>query len=119
MRLPHTIGFPRMRQEPGERRVFLPEFVQFVAGLGVDVYVEEGYGSRSGYTFEHYKRASPRVYLCDRAEAFRQDVVLILRSPKSDEFPLIRRGATLVSMLHYPTSPERVARMCDLGIHGI
>ena len=44
MTLPKSIGFPRMMQEPGEKRVFLPEFIQFIANLGVKVYVEEGYG---------------------------------------------------------------------------
>jgi alanine dehydrogenase len=119
MNLLRSIGFPRMRQEPGERRVFLPEFIQFVASLGAKVFVEEGYGSRSGYTFADYKRASPNVSLCSRAQAFQQDVILILRSPKPDEFPLVKRGATLVSMLHYPTRPKRVARLQELGIKGI
>ena len=27
MTLPHAIGFPRMMKEPGEKRVFLPEFI--------------------------------------------------------------------------------------------
>lgn len=119
MNLPRTIGFPRMRQEPGEKRVFLPAFIQFVAGLGVKVYVEDGYGSRSGYTFENYKRASPNVFVCSHEEAFQQDVSLILRSPKPEEFKLVKRGTTLISMLHYPTRPKRVARLQELAINAI
>jgi alanine dehydrogenase len=41
-----------MGNEAGEKRVFLPEFVQFVALLGVNVFIEEGYGSNSGYLFK-------------------------------------------------------------------
>jgi alanine dehydrogenase len=119
MNLPKTIGFPRMRQEPGEKRVFLPEFIQFIAGLGAKVYIEEGYGSRSGYDFEDYKRANSNVFVCSREQAFQKDVILILRSPKSDEFQLIKRGTTLISMLHYPTRPKRVARLKELGINAI
>jgi alanine dehydrogenase len=119
MNLPKTIGFPRMRQEPGEKRVFLPDFIQFVADLGAKVYIEEGYGSRTGYDFEDYKRASPNVFVCNREQAFQKDVVLILRSPKPDEFQLVKRGAILISMLHYPTRPKRVARLQELGIHAI
>lgn len=119
MNLPKTIGFPRMRQESGEKRVFLPEFIQFIAGLGAKVYVEEGYGSRSGYSFEDYKQASPNVFVCSREQAFQQDVVLILRSPKPDEFQLVKRGTVLMSMLHYPTRPKRVARLKELGIKAI
>ncbi|MDQ2692754.1 MAG: alanine dehydrogenase [Chloroflexota bacterium] len=119
MTSPKSIGFPRMMQEPGEKRVFLPEFIQFIAGLGVKVYIEEGYGSRSGYTFADYKRASPNVVMCTREQAFQKDVVLILRSPKSDEFQLVGRGTILISMLHYPTRPQRVDRLRELGIHAI
>jgi len=119
MNLPKSMGFPRMRQEPGEKRVFLPEFIQFIAGLGVKVYIEEGYGSRSGYTFADYKRANPNVLMCNREQAFKKDVVLILRSPKPDEFQLVKRGTTLISMLHYPTRPKRVERLVKLGINSI
>jgi alanine dehydrogenase len=58
MNPPKTIGFPRMRNEVGEKRVFLPEFIQYLANHGMEVYIEEGYGARSGYTYEDYKRAS-------------------------------------------------------------
>jgi len=116
---PKTIGFPRMKVEAGEKRVFLPEFIQFIARLGAKVYVEEGYGSRSGYTFEDYKLASPNVFMCSREDAFQKDVSLILRSPKPDEFQLVKRGSVLISMLHYPTRPKRIAQLQELGINSI
>ncbi|HEY5729580.1 MAG TPA: hypothetical protein VIS72_05980 [Anaerolineales bacterium] len=119
MSLPKSIGFPRMMNEAGEKRVFLPEFIQFIANLGVKVYVEEGYGSRSGYTFEDYKLASANVFMCSRQEAFQKDVSLVLRSPKLDEFQLVKRGTILISMLHYPTRPKRIARLQELGINSI
>jgi len=119
MSIPKTIGFPRMRQEAGEKRVFLPEFIHYLVGLGVHVYIEEGYGARSGYSFEDYKRANPNIHMCGREEVFQKDVTLILRSPKPDEFQLLKRSSTLVSMLHYPTRPKRVARLKELGIKAI
>ncbi len=119
MNIPTSIGFPRMRQEAGEKRVFLPEFIHHLAGLGAQVYIEEGYGARSGFSFEDYKRANPNIHMCSREEAFQKDVVLILRSPRPDEFQLVKRGTTLISMLHYPTRPIRVARLKKLGINAI
>ncbi len=108
MTAPKTIGFPRMMKEPGEKRVFLPEFIQFMARLGLNVFIEEGYGSRSGFTFEDFKQANDTVHRCLRQEAFQQDMVLVLRSPKREELSLLRPGSILVSMLHYPTRPGRV-----------
>lgn len=119
MSTPGSIGFPRMMQEPAEKRVFLPGFIQFIANLGVKVYIEEGYGARSGYTFTDYKRANPNVFMCSREEAFEKDIALILRSPKPDEYQLVKRGTILISMLHYPTRPKRIARLKELGINSI
>lgn len=119
MTTPRTIGFPRMMKEPGEKRVFLPEFIQHLADAGLYVYVEEGYGSRSGFTFDDYRAGNERVRRCSRAAAFRQDVVLVLRSPFSEEFDLLPAGTCLISMLHFPTRPQRVAHLAGLGIQAI
>jgi alanine dehydrogenase len=59
------------------------------------------------------------VFVCSHEEAFQQDVSLILRSPKPEEFKLVKRGTTLISMLHYPTRPKRVARLQELAINAI
>jgi alanine dehydrogenase len=119
MNVPKTIGFPRMRHEVGEKRVFLPEFVDYLVGLGTQVFIEEGYGARSGFSFEDYKRANPNIHMCNREEAFQKDVSLILRSPKPDEFHLVKPGTTLMAMLHFPTRPIRVARLKKIGIKAI
>jgi alanine dehydrogenase len=119
MNIPRTIGLPRMRNELGEKRVFLPEFVQFIASMGVIVYIEEGYGSRSGYSFEHYKLASPHIHMATKETAYQQDVVLILRSPKPDEIKLMKPGGILFSMLHFPTRPLRVQRLLEAKIKAV
>ena len=111
MALPKTLGLPRMHKEAGEKRVFLPNFVQWLASLGVNIYIEEGYGSRSGYSFNDYHRANPLVHLASAQEAYRQDVVLVLRSPRPDEFKLMKRDGILFSMLHFPTRPLRIQRL--------
>jgi len=114
-----TVGFPRMQKEPGEKRVFLPEFIQFIANHGANVVIEEGYGSRSGYTFDDYQRGSARVRQASREEVFAQDIVIVLRSPTMKEYELLRPGAVLFSMLHYPTRPQRVQKLRELGIKAI
>ena len=114
-----TIGFPRMMKEAGEKRVFLPEFIRFLAEQGLTVYIEEGYGSRSGYSFDDYQQGFDSVLSVSREEAFRQDIVMVLRSPGYDEFQLLRPGSSLFSMLHFPTRPKRVEALKNLGIKAI
>lgn len=119
MAVPKSVGFPRMKKEAGEKRVFLPEFIHFFVDRGLRVCVEEGYGSRSGFTFQEYQRASERVYRCPREDAFAQDLVIILRSPTLDEFELLGRNSCLVCMLHYPTRPNRVDKLQSLNAKAI
>lgn len=114
-----TIGFPRMMKEPGEKRVFLPAFIQFLTRCGASVYLEEGYGSRSGYTFDDYQSGNKAVHLCTREESFKKDYVIVLRSPKLEELSLLRPGSCLISMLHYPTRPKRVQALKALKVNAI
>ncbi len=119
MSIPRTIGFPRMMKEPGEKRVFLPEFIQSLTKLGATVYIEEGYGARSGFTFSDYQKANPAIHMSTRKEAFQQDAVIILRSPTMEEYSMLKKGSILISMLHYPTRPKRVQALQELGIKAI
>jgi alanine dehydrogenase len=114
-----TIGFPRMMKEKGEKRVFLPEFIQFLTKIGFLVFIEEGYGSRSGFTFHDYQQANEAVQECSRREALARDYVMVLRSPQTEDFKQIPAGSCLISMLHFPTRPKRVALLKELGIKAI
>lgn len=116
---PKTIGFPRMMKEAGELRVFLPEFIHYLVKKGVSVVIEEGYGSRSGFTFDDYQRGDPQVSVGTRDEAFQQDCVIVLRSPTLEELERIPAGTILISMLHYPTRPKRFETLCRQGIKAI
>ena len=113
-----SIGFPRMRTEPGERRDFLPPLIGLLAGLGAEVFVESGIGSAMGYEDTDYSSISPHVHVTDAETAFAQDIVVILRAPEG-RYELLRRGSILISMLHFPTRPPRVEMLRDLGIDAI
>ncbi|HSO26911.1 MAG TPA: hypothetical protein VLS48_02495 [Anaerolineales bacterium] len=114
-----TVGFPRMMKEAGEKRVFLPEFVEYLTTLGAEAYLSEGYGSRLGLTYEDYKGANVKVHRCSQQEALTKDIVIVLRSPTKEDFASIPPGTVLISMLHYPTRPERVQRLKEQGIKAI
>jgi len=112
-----TFGFPRMDKEAGERRDFLPPLIHRLADLGCEVSVESGIGSGMGYLDEEYA-ASSRARVVDEDTAYRQDVVVVLRAPIG-KFEKIRRGATLISMLHFPTRPARVRHLEELAIDAV
>ena len=113
-----TIGFPRMYNEPGERRAFLPPLIGLLANKGVDVFVEAGSGTGMGHPDDEYLAVSPNVHIVDEATAYRQDVVVVLRAPEG-RYELLRRGSLLVSMLHFTTRPARVELLRGLGVEAI
>lgn len=113
------IGLPRMRLEPGERRDFLPSFVGELERHSARVYLEEGYGAGMGFKPEDYLRAAPHAQFVSHTAAFEQDYVLILRCPHDEELRLMRPGACLLSMLHYPTRPQRTEFVRALGLEAI
>jgi len=114
---PLTFGLPRMHKEAGERRDFLPALVEGLVAAGAEVFVESGIGSGMGLTDGDYAGIAPHVHAVSSDEAYRQDVVLVLRCP--DDFKRLRPGATLVSMLHFPTRPDRLSRLVELGLEAV
>jgi alanine dehydrogenase len=113
-----TFGFPRQCKERGERRDFLPGLIRTVAHRGCPVLVETGIGSGMGYTDAEYLAMSPLVEITNARGAFSADVVVTLRAP-DDLLDLLRPGATLVSMLHFPTRPGRIERLASMGLEAI
>jgi alanine dehydrogenase len=112
------IGFPRMEMEAGEKRAFLPDFIQRMADFGLHIVIEEGYGSPLGFDQTDYRKGNPKISFSSRQDTFNQDVVLILRSPDAD-FERMKPGTVLMSMLHYPTRPNRITQFQKLGLRTI
>jgi len=113
-----TVGFPRMHREPGERRDFLPPLIGLLLANGAEVHVESGIGSGMGYTDADYTALGPDLVVSDEDDCYRQDIVVVLRAPEG-RYDKLRRGAILVSMLHFATRPARVRMLAENGIDAI
>ncbi len=114
-----NIGMARMHVEAGERRDFLPEFVALLEKNGARIILEDGYGSGMGYQAKDYQLAASSVRFASHEEVYQQDYVIVLRCPSNEDLQRLRPGACLISMLHYPTRPERRAFLRSLGIEAI
>jgi alanine dehydrogenase len=114
-----TIGMARMHAEFGERRDFLPSFVARLIRRGAKVILEHGYGSGMGFTENDYRKLAPDVEFAAHEVIYEQDYVLVLRCPVESELKQLNKGATLISMLHYPTRPQRIELLRSLGVEGI
>ena len=119
MSVPRSIGFACILEEAGEKRVFLPKFIQWLAEMNLEICLEKGYGDKLGLHLQDFQVDGRRVYEGSREEVFQKDIVMVLRSPKLEEYELLKRGNTLITMLHYHTRPKRVRRLSELGINAI
>ena len=119
MSKPLTFGLARMHVEFGEKRDFLPPLVADLEKRGAQVFLEYGYGTGMGLTEEDYRQVAPNVKFVSHQDVFKQQFVLVLRCPDKDDLALIEKDACLISMLHYPTRPQRVAFLKSLGIEAI
>ena len=115
-----TVGLPRMHKEQGERRDFLPSMIAFLDRLGAEaIVIEEGYGQGLGLTVDDYLRESKKVRVGDYAACLAQELVAVVRCPADEALRQLPRGAVLLSMLHYPTRPGRVALLQEQGVVGV
>jgi len=107
-----------MHKEGGERRDFLPSFVKRLVSLGIEVVIEQGYGSGMGIEIDAYRSPSG-ARVAPIEECFAQDVVVVLRYPDDVHVDFMRPGSCLVSMVHLETRPGRVVRLKELGLEAI
>jgi alanine dehydrogenase len=114
-----SIGLPLMYLEQGEKRSFLPNFVRHLEKNGAEVFLEHGYGTLMGLEDSVYTDAAPTVSFVSNFETYQQDIVLVLRCPKTDELNSLREGNSLMSMLHYATQVPRVTLLRSLGVNSI
>lgn len=114
-----NIGLPRMHLESGERRVFLPGFVASLVEMGYQVTIEGDYGASFGLSDKEYLTKADQIYFSDLNEVYQQDYVLVLRYPGDDLIKKMKPGACIISMLHYPTRPQRVALLESRDLQAI
>ena len=114
-----TIGLARMHLEFGERRDFLPSLVADLEKRGFQAFLEYGYGSGIGFTEADYQKVAPNTKFISHKEVYQKQIVLVLRCPTNEELDLLQPGACLISMLHYPTRPQRVAYLKSRNIEAI
>lgn len=108
-----------MHLEPGERRDFLPDFVAYLQQLGWEITLEYNYGAGVGLEEKDFLDSAENISFGELNEVYSKDYVLVLRYPGDETVKLMRPGACLISMLHYPTRPERFSFLKELNLNGI
>ena len=93
------IGVPK-ELHPNERRVaIVPADVKKLARLGIDIQIEQGIGSETGFSDSEYEDAGALVVESRDALFSNADVVLRVRKPPLIEIEKLKKGSLHVSFL--------------------
>jgi alanine dehydrogenase len=102
-----------------EYRVGLtPDGAAELAAAGHRVLVEAGAGLGSGFTDEAYAAAGATLTAVDAVWA-EAGLVVKVKEPQEQEFPLLRRDQTLFTYLHLAAAPKVTAALLNAGTTGI
>jgi alanine dehydrogenase len=94
------IGVPKEIKEQEYRVALLPSGVYQLIQRGHSVVVERGAGVGAGYPDAEYGAAGAKL-LDAHAEIFaRADLIIKVKEPLPEEYPLLRRGQILFTYLH-------------------
>ncbi|HHR6129971.1 TPA: Re/Si-specific NAD(P)(+) transhydrogenase subunit alpha [Providencia alcalifaciens] len=98
------IGIPRERLANEARVAATPSTVTQLLKLGFSVCVEQNAGHLASFDDAAYEQAGAEIV--SRESAFSADIVFKVNAPLSDEIPLLKEGATLVSFIWPAQNPE-------------
>ncbi|MCL2883747.1 MAG: Re/Si-specific NAD(P)(+) transhydrogenase subunit alpha [Coriobacteriia bacterium] len=108
------IGIPR-ETKAGETRVAAsPKTVGQLIKLGYTVAVEAGAGASAAFRDSDFAEAGAEVVA--REAAWACEIVTKINPPSDDEITLMGRGATLISMMDAPRSPELLTKVAAGGL---
>jgi alanine dehydrogenase len=119
MTLPMTVGVPRELKEGEHRVAVTPDGVHELVTHGVPVLVEAGAGLDSHLADEEYRRAGAEIVPAAAPVWERADMVVKVKEPRKEEFPLLRPGLVLFTYLHLAAYPALAEALVDRSVTGI
>jgi alanine dehydrogenase len=109
------VGVPKEIKQDEYRVAMLPVGVEEMSRRGHTVLVEQGAGLGSGLHDEDYAQQGAEL-VGDRSELFRRaDLIIKVKEPQQDEWPLIRPGQILFTYFHFAADGELTEAMLASG----
>jgi alanine dehydrogenase len=115
---PLTIGVPREIKNNENRVALTPAGVDRLRAAGHEVTVETSAGVGSGLSDEAYAEAGAAIAKDAKAVFSRCDLILKVKEPLEQEWPLLRAGQTLFTYLHLAADRKLTEGLMKTGCHG-
>lgn len=116
---PLSVFVPREIKPQEQRVAVTPDLCGELAQAGSSVLVEAGAGRFAGYSDEDYRLAGA-VIAPDAATGFATaDLVVKVKEPLADEYPLLRPGQVLFTYLHLAASRRLTEALAAAGVSAL
>ncbi len=113
------IGVPKEIKQQENRVSLLPAGTYQLTKRGHQVLVERGAGAGCGYLDADYISAGATM-VEDHAEVFaKADLIIKVKEPLPEEYPLLRRGQLLFTYLHLAASRSLTDALVQSGVTGV
>ncbi|TWT58114.1 Alanine dehydrogenase [Thalassoglobus neptunius] len=113
------VGVPREVKEDEYRVGMLPVGVEELTKAGHRVLVERGAGMGSGIPDEQYALEGAEIVSGPEAIFGEAELVVKVKEPMPDEWPLLRRDQMLMTYFHFAADEELTREVLDTGVTAI
>jgi alanine dehydrogenase len=109
------IGVPKEIKDNENRIAITPAGVEMLVHDGHEVMVQTGGGVGSGIGDEEFQKAGAKM-VKKAADIFAApDMIIKVKEPLAEEFPLIRKGQVLYTYFHFAADRELTEAMIETG----
>src|SRR6187551_155148 len=113
------VGVPKEIKSHEYRVALLPVGADELRRTGNQVLVERGAGLGSGIRDEDYEKAGATL-VADRAEIWaRADMIIKVKEPQPEEFPLIRENQILFTYFHFAADEKLTRSILESGASAV
>lgn len=114
-----TIGVPKETKPQESRVALLPSAAYQLTRRGHRVIVEASAGAGSGYADLEYKSAGAELTVRHDEVFERADLIVKVKEPLPEEYPLLRKDQILFTYLHLAASRPLTDALLHAGLTGI
>ncbi|MBI3992470.1 MAG: alanine dehydrogenase [Candidatus Lambdaproteobacteria bacterium] len=113
------IGIPKEIKAQENRVALTPAGAHSLAAHGHRVWVQAGAGQGSGFDDDAYRAVGAEL-LPDAPAVFRAaQLILKVKEPLPEEWPLLRADHLLFTYLHLAPAPELTRALCEIGLTAV
>src|SRR5262245_40647235 len=112
------VGVPREVKSDEYRVAMIPVGVEELKKAGHRVLVQAGAGQGSGIPDDRYVASGAEI-VADAKAVWAADMVVKVKEPLADEWPLMRSGQTVFTYFHFAADERLTRKVMESGITAI